>query len=206
MDDRDCGALLSAGMRDWADFSIIAVLLLVNAGIGFWEEHKADNAIALLKQKLALTAQVLRGGSWRTLPADELVPGDIVRVRLGDIVPADPPDPDVPQAGGGGAHDDLPDTQHRAALLAPPLARTRALLDGGVDAGRRPLRDRLRLLHAAHRLKAGGPCGGYALAWFLFNEAVKQGTYRLLAHRTRTVRGHIERIHEPLHPGAGPAP
>lgn len=85
----EIAALLSAVVRHWADFSIIAVLLLVNAGIGFWEEHKADNAIALLKQKLALMAQALRGGSWRTLPADQLVPGDIVRVRLGDIVPAD---------------------------------------------------------------------------------------------------------------------
>ena len=85
----EIAALLSALVRHWADFSIIAVLLLVNAGIGFWEEHKADNAIALLKQKLALMAQALRGGSWRTLPAGQLVPGDVVHVRLGDIVPAD---------------------------------------------------------------------------------------------------------------------
>jgi len=85
----EIAALLSAVVRHWADFSIIALLLMVNAGIGFLQEHKADNAIALLRQKLALMAQVLRGGSWRTLPSDHLVPGDIVRVRLGDIVPAD---------------------------------------------------------------------------------------------------------------------
>jgi len=85
----EVAGLLSALVRHWADFSIIAVLLLVNAGIGFWEEYKADNAIALLKRKLALTARVLRDGVWQTLPAAELVPGDIVHVRLGDIVPAD---------------------------------------------------------------------------------------------------------------------
>ena len=85
----EVAAVLSAVVQHWADFFIIAVLLLVNAGIGFWEEYKADNAIALLKQKLALMARVLRDGSWRTLPADQVVPGDIVQVRLGDIVPAD---------------------------------------------------------------------------------------------------------------------
>jgi H+-transporting ATPase len=85
----EIAAILSGVVRHWADFSIIAVLLLVNADIGFWQEDEADNAIALLKQKLALMAQALRGGSWRTLSAGELVPGDIVHVRLGEIVPAD---------------------------------------------------------------------------------------------------------------------
>jgi len=85
----EVAALLSALVQHWADFSIIAVLLLVNAGIGFWEEYKADNAIALLKQKLALLAWVRRTGHWQEIPAADLVPGDIVRVKLGDIVPAD---------------------------------------------------------------------------------------------------------------------
>ena len=57
--------------------------------MGFWQEYKADNAIELLKQKLALNARVLRAGKWTEVPARELVPGDIVRVRLGDIIPAD---------------------------------------------------------------------------------------------------------------------
>ena len=85
----EVAALLSAIVGHWADFAIISVLLLVNAVIGFWEEYKADNAIELLKRKLALTARVLRNGEWRTLPAAELVPGDVVRIRLGDIIPAD---------------------------------------------------------------------------------------------------------------------
>ncbi len=71
------------------DFIIILSLLLVNAIIRFWEEHKADNAIALLKQRLALHARVLRDRKWCVLPSRELVPGDYIRVRLGDIVPAD---------------------------------------------------------------------------------------------------------------------
>ncbi|VVB94409.1 Copper-exporting P-type ATPase B [uncultured archaeon] len=65
------------------------MLLLLNASVGFWQEHKAENAIELLKKKLAFLARVLRDGEWVQVPARELVPGDVVRVRLGDIVPAD---------------------------------------------------------------------------------------------------------------------
>ncbi|MBW1799315.1 MAG: plasma-membrane proton-efflux P-type ATPase [Deltaproteobacteria bacterium] len=85
----EAAALLSAFVKDWPDLSIILVLLVVNAVIGFWQENKADNAIALLKKKLALQARVIRNGKWETLPAGELVPGDVIRIRLGDIVPAD---------------------------------------------------------------------------------------------------------------------
>jgi len=85
----EIAAVLSAVVQDWAECSIILLLLLVNAIIGFWQEHKADNAIQLLKQKLALKARVLRNGKWNTIPSQDLVPGDLVRVRLGDILPAD---------------------------------------------------------------------------------------------------------------------
>ena len=85
----EIAAVLSLVARDWVDFAIIVVMLLINAGVGFLEEYKADNAIAALKQTLALTARVLRDGAWRTVPARELVPGDIVQVRLGNIIPAD---------------------------------------------------------------------------------------------------------------------
>ncbi|HUX80433.1 MAG TPA: HAD-IC family P-type ATPase, partial [Alphaproteobacteria bacterium] len=85
----EAAAVLSGIMQHWWDLAIIATLLLVNAGVGFWEEHKADNAIELLKAKLALTARVLRGGKWRDIPARELVPGDLVFLRLGNIIPAD---------------------------------------------------------------------------------------------------------------------
>ena len=81
--------VLSAVVGHWADFCIIAVLLVANAGVGFWEEFHAGNAIEALKAKLALKARVRRGGAWMSCPARELVPGDVIRVRLGDIVPAD---------------------------------------------------------------------------------------------------------------------
>ena len=85
----EVAAILSAVINHWEDFWVILVLLLLNAGVGFWQEYKADDAIKLLKKKLALKARVLRNGKWEEMAARELVPGDIVRVRLGDIVPAD---------------------------------------------------------------------------------------------------------------------
>jgi H+-transporting ATPase len=85
----EAAMILSLAVREWADFSIIVTMLVVNAAVGFWQEHKADNAIAMLKQKLALKARVLRDGQWREVAARVLVPGDIIMVKLGDIIPAD---------------------------------------------------------------------------------------------------------------------
>lgn len=85
----EAAAILSALVKHWADFIIIFVLLLANAVVGFWEEFQAGNAIAALKANLALKARVKRDGRWLEVPARELVPGDLVRLRLGDIVPAD---------------------------------------------------------------------------------------------------------------------
>ena len=76
-------------VRHWPDFFIIFLLLLANAVVGFWEERQAGNAIAALKAKLAIKARVQRDGKWVNPPARELVPGDVIRMRLGDIVPAD---------------------------------------------------------------------------------------------------------------------
>ena len=99
----EAAAILSGLVHHWSDFIIIMVLLLANAVVGFWEEYQAGNAIAALKAKLAPHARVKRDGAWTDLAARLLVPGDIVRLRLGDIVPADArslgPDPvDVDQA------------------------------------------------------------------------------------------------------------
>lgn len=85
----EAAVVLSAVVGHWADFGIILTLLVVNAVIGFWEEYQAGNAIAALKAQLALRAKVKRGGDWSSLAARELVPGDLIRLRLGDIVPAD---------------------------------------------------------------------------------------------------------------------
>jgi H+-transporting ATPase len=85
----EIAAILSALVRDWPDLAIILVLLVVNSLVGFWEEYQAGNAISALKSQLALTARVKRDQTWRTIPARDLVPGDIIRLRIGDIVPAD---------------------------------------------------------------------------------------------------------------------
>jgi H+-transporting ATPase len=85
----EAAVILSAVARHWPDFGIILLLLIANAVVGFWEEHQAGNAIAALKAKLAIQARVKRDGKWVTAAARDLVPGDVIRVRLGDIVPAD---------------------------------------------------------------------------------------------------------------------
>lgn len=85
----EAAVILSAIAGHWPDFFIIVVLLLTNALVGFYEEHEAGNAIEALKAKLAVTARVKRDGKWTTPPSRDLVPGDIIRLRLGDIVPAD---------------------------------------------------------------------------------------------------------------------
>jgi H+-transporting ATPase len=85
----EAAVILSAVAQHWPDFGIILLLLLANAVVGFWEEHQAGNAIAALKAKLAIKTRVKRDGKWTTPEAREVVPGDVIHVRLGDIVPAD---------------------------------------------------------------------------------------------------------------------
>jgi H+-transporting ATPase len=82
-------AALSAVLHHWPDFAIILALLLLNAVVGFREEYQAGNAIAALREKLALKATVRRDGRWTTIEARQLVPGDVIRLRIGSIVPAD---------------------------------------------------------------------------------------------------------------------
>ena len=85
----EVAAILSGIVHHWEDFGIILALLLMNAGVGFWEEYQAGNAIAALKAKLALRANVKRDGVWTTIAAREVVPGDWMRIGFGEIVPAD---------------------------------------------------------------------------------------------------------------------
>ena len=85
----EAAVIMSAVIQRWPDFAIILTLLMVNAIVGSWQERKAGNAIELLKQRLAIKARVLRDGKWQEMLAGKLVPGDIVRLRLGDIIPAD---------------------------------------------------------------------------------------------------------------------
>jgi H+-transporting ATPase len=85
----EVAAVLSAIVRHWPDLFIILLLLSFNAVVGFWQEHQAANAVEALKKQLALKARVRRSGQWTEVDAADLVLGDIIRLRLGDIIPAD---------------------------------------------------------------------------------------------------------------------
>jgi H+-transporting ATPase len=74
---------------DWQDFLGIIVLLVINSTISFIEENNAGNAAAALMARLAPKTKVLRGGQWGERDAVILVPGDIISIKLGDIIPAD---------------------------------------------------------------------------------------------------------------------
>ena len=82
-------AILSLCLHKRSDFYVAVGLLLVNAVIGFFQERRAQHVVAMLKSKLQVQTRALRDGKWQDLPARELVPGDLVRLRMGDFVPAD---------------------------------------------------------------------------------------------------------------------
>jgi H+-transporting ATPase len=81
--------VLSLVLRNYSDFAIVSGLLVVNAVLGFWQERRAAGVMEALRRRLQVSARVLRDAKWQVVPARDLVPGDIVRVRPGDIVPAD---------------------------------------------------------------------------------------------------------------------
>jgi H+-transporting ATPase len=81
--------VLSFILRKYPDMAIVAALLVMNAVISILEERKAAGAVEVLKKELRVNARTLRDGAWTTMPARELVPGDVVRLRAGDVVPAD---------------------------------------------------------------------------------------------------------------------
>jgi plasma-membrane proton-efflux P-type ATPase len=81
--------ILSAVLQNYADLAVVAALLVINAVLSFTQEHRAAGVVQSLRQRLQVSARVRRDSIWRVIPARELVPGDIVRLRTGDIVPAD---------------------------------------------------------------------------------------------------------------------
>nr|MBL0712888.1 plasma-membrane proton-efflux P-type ATPase [Desulfobacterales bacterium] len=85
----EIAAILSLVTGDQKDFFIIAAMLIFNGLIGFWQENKDANALAALKGQLALKARVIRDRQWQEINAADLVTGDVIRLRLGDIIPAD---------------------------------------------------------------------------------------------------------------------
>jgi H+-transporting ATPase len=81
--------ILDLILRRWVEAAVIAVLLVVNALMGFAQEKRAKEALALMRQRLTINARVRRDSRWQVLPAAEIVPDDIVHLRVGDVVPAD---------------------------------------------------------------------------------------------------------------------
>ena len=81
--------VLSAVLGNYSDLAVVGALLVVNAVLGFMQEHRAAGVVETLRRRLQVSARVRRDSSWQVIPARELVPGDIVRLRSGDIIPAD---------------------------------------------------------------------------------------------------------------------
>jgi magnesium-transporting ATPase (P-type) len=82
-------AVIKALMGDWLDFWVIMVVAIINAVIGYIQEGRAEKALAGIRGMLSADASVRRDGGWVTVPAADLVPGDVVRLMPGDKVPAD---------------------------------------------------------------------------------------------------------------------
>jgi H+-transporting ATPase len=85
----EAAVLLQLALGEYVEASAIAVLLVFNAGLGFFQEGRAQATLEALKSRLAVTASARRDGVWKTLSAAELVQGDVVKVSLGAVVPAD---------------------------------------------------------------------------------------------------------------------
>jgi H+-transporting ATPase len=81
--------VLSAVLGKYSDLVVVSALLVINAGLSFAQERRAAGVVEALRRRLQVSARVRRDSSWQVIPARELVPGDIVRVRPGDIIPAD---------------------------------------------------------------------------------------------------------------------
>ena len=78
----ELAAVLAAGLRDWVDFGVIIAILLLNAGVGWYQEKQAADVVASLRGDIALRATVVREGAEQDIKAREIVPGDIVSVSL----------------------------------------------------------------------------------------------------------------------------
>ncbi|AMD22261.1 HGL079Cp [Eremothecium sinecaudum] len=85
----EAAAILALGLRDWVDFGVICALLLLNAGVGFIQEYQAGSIVDELKKTLANSAVVIRDGNLVEIPANEVVPGDILQLEDGTVIPAD---------------------------------------------------------------------------------------------------------------------
>ena len=125
----EAAIVLQLALGKYVEAAIIAGLLVFNAALGLFQESRAQATLAALKSRLALNASVRRDGAWKTVPAAELVPGDVVKLSLGGVVAAD-------VRLTGGRNPARPIHAHRR-IRAHRSRRRRADLCGGVGAARR---------------------------------------------------------------------
>jgi H+-transporting ATPase len=85
----EAAVVLELALGKYVEAAIIAFLLAFNAALGLFQESRAQATLAALKSRLALNASVRRDSAWKTVPAAELVPGDVVKLSLGGVVAAD---------------------------------------------------------------------------------------------------------------------
>src|ERR1700677_2200303 len=85
----EAAILLQLFLGDYVEAGVVAILLIANAAIGFFQEGRAQATLAALKSRLALNASVQRDGAWKIVPSAEVVPGDLVKLSLGAVVAAD---------------------------------------------------------------------------------------------------------------------
>src|SRR5579862_6961539 len=122
--------ILSAVLRHYSDLAVVGALLVVNAVLSFMQEHRAAGVVEALRRRLQVSARVRRDSNWQVVPARELVPGDIIRVRPGDIIPAD-----VKLLTGGLSVDQSALTgESKEAEKAPAACSRRDPSSGGVKA------------------------------------------------------------------------
>ena len=85
----EVAVVLELAMGEWVEALLFAALLVFNGVLGFAQERRAEGALALLRSRLQVRTQVRRDGSWQSVAAEALVPGDLVHLQMGDLVPAD---------------------------------------------------------------------------------------------------------------------
>jgi len=202
----ESAAILSAVVQKWDDFTIIMIMLLLNAGLDFFQEHRALNALKALKQRFANEVIVRRDNSFKTILARDLVPGDVVKLKIGDIVPADVQLMKgdyllIDQAALTG--ESLPVSKKmNEVAYANTIVKQGEMLVLVINTGMQTnfssvvsLVAQASLKERSHFQKMVIQIGNflilitiavwiwiYALVWFFFNDAVKMLTYRMLRH------------------------
>lgn len=82
-------SVLCAGIQDWTAFTVVLSLTILNGLVTIYEEVQSEKAIDALRSSLSINTRVKRSGAWVEMGAEMLVPGDLVKIKLGDMVPAD---------------------------------------------------------------------------------------------------------------------